>query len=97
MSFLKSLFGGGSAKAGGTKADLPLAEEDYKGFRIKAVAMPAGSEHQLAGIVEKEIGGELKSHKFIRADKFSSRDEAASVALMKGKQLIDEQGERLFS
>jgi len=59
--------------------------------------MPAGGEHQLAGTVEKEVGGELKTHKFIRADKFSSREEAASVALMKGKQIIDEQGERLFS
>lgn len=96
MSFLKSLFGGGG-KASEPKSAAPLAEEEYKGFVIKAVPMPSGSEHQLAGSVEKQIGGELKTHKFIRADKFGSRDEAASVAIMKGKQLVDEQGDRLFS
>ncbi len=59
--------------------------------------MAVGSEHQLAGTIEKQIGGELKSYRFVRADRFGGRDEAASRTLAKGQQLIDEQGDRLFS
>lgn len=95
MSFLKSLFGGGN-KESSSKAAAPLAQEDYKGFIIKAVSMTAGAEHQLAGSIEKEIGGTLKTYSFVRADKFASRDEAASISLAKGRQLVDEQGDKLF-
>lgn len=95
MSFLKSLFGGGKSEA--PQGDKALAQEDYKGFVIKAIAMSSGSEHQLAGTIEKEIGGELKTYKFVRADKFSSREDATSLSLAKGRQLVDEQGDQLFS
>ena len=95
MSFLKSLFGGG--KTGDSAPAKPAAQESYKGYLIKAVPMQVGSEHQLAGTIEKEIRGELKSYRFVRADRFGGRDEAASRALAKGQQLIDEQGDRLFS
>jgi hypothetical protein len=95
MSFLKSLFGGGkSGEAGPAKA---AAEEEYKGFLIKAMPTAAGSEFQLAGQIEKEVGGELKTYNFVRADRLSSRDEAASRAIAKGRQLVDEQGDKLFS
>jgi len=50
----------------------------------------------LAGTIEKAIGGEVKSYKFVRADRLSTRDEAAARAIDKGKQLVDEQGEGLF-
>ena len=94
MSFLSKLFGGGAApEAGPAKA---AAEEEYKGFVIRATPTAVGSEHQLAGTIEKEIGGELKSYSFVRADRLGSRDEAAARAIDKGRQLIDEQGERLF-
>jgi len=95
MSFLSKLFGGsGGADAGPAK---PAAEEEYKGYLIKAVPMQVGGEHQLSGTVEKTIGGELRVHRFVRADRLSTRDEAASRAIDKGRQLIDEQGDRLFS
>jgi hypothetical protein len=95
MSFLKALFGGGkSGDAGPAKA---AAQEEYKGFTIKATPTAIGSEHQLAGTIEKLVGSELKTYKFVRADRLSTRDEAASRAIDKGRQLIDEQGERLFS
>lgn len=95
MSFLKRLFGGGDGdSAGGPKV---LGEDEYQGFAIRAVEMRAGSEYQLCGEIEKEIGGEVKVHRFIRADRLSSPDQAASTALSKGRQIIDEQGEGLFS
>ena len=33
----------------------------------------------------------------MRADRMSSRDEAVSFALAKGRQIVDEQGEGVFS
>ena len=93
MSFWKTLFGGG----GGSSEAAPAPGEEYKGFTIRPMPMAAGSEYQLAGMIEKTIGGELKTYKFVRADRLSSRDEAASRAIDKGRQLVDEQGDRLFS
>lgn len=96
MSFWKKLFGGGGEDAP-SRAAASGAHEDYKGFTIRAALMPVGSEYQLAGSVEKEVGGELKRHDFVRADRFSSKDEAESFALAKGRQIVDEQGEGMFS
>lgn len=93
MSFLKSLFGGGAAP----RETAPPPGEDYKGFTIRATPMPIGSEFQLAGQIEKTIGGELKVHRFVRADRLSSREEAVNFALAKGRLIVDEQGERVFS
>jgi hypothetical protein len=91
MSFWKNLFGGGGA----AEPEAPPGEE-YKGFTIRAMPMSAGSEYQLAGVIEKTVDGELKSYKFVRADRMSSRDEAVSFALAKGRQIVDEQGEGVF-
>lgn len=95
MSFLKKLFGGGDD---GGEPGVPkvLGETEHKGFVIRALEMKSGSEYQLCGEIEKEIEGEVKISKFIRADKLSSAEQVASAALAKGKQIIDEQGIRVF-
>lgn len=95
MSFWKNLFGGGSSNAEPAGEKI-LGEEAYKGFLIKALEMKVGSELQLAGLIEKDIGGELKTYRFIRADRMSSRDDLVALALAKGRQIIDEQGEAIF-
>jgi hypothetical protein len=95
MSFWKNLFGGGSSSAE-PEGDKVLGEESHKGFLIKAVEMKAGSELQLAGTIEKEIGGELKTYRFVRADRMTSRDDLIVLAISKGRQIIDEQGEAIF-
>jgi hypothetical protein len=95
MSFWKNLFGGGSSGSE-PAGDKVLGEESYKGFLIKAVEMRAGSELQLAGTIEKEVDGELKLYRFVRADRMSSRDDLTVLALTKGRQIIDEQGEHIF-
>lgn len=94
MSFLKSLFGRKEAKPAGPPA--PLKSTEYKGFTIHATPFAEGGQQQLAGTIEKDIDGEVKSYRFIRADRFPGAEEAADFALVKGRQLIDEQGERLF-
>jgi hypothetical protein len=97
MSFWKNLFGGGGNGSSGKSIEpAVVAEEAYKGFTVKSLIMPVGSEYQLAGLIEKEIDGELKSYKFVRADRFSSKEDVVSFALAKGRQIIDEQGDGIY-
>jgi hypothetical protein len=96
MSFLKRLFGmGGGGDAAGSTA--PVREVEHKGFVIRATPFKEGGQFQTCGTVSKEIGGEMKEHRFIRADRFPSVEGAADHAIFKGKQIVDEQGERVFS
>jgi hypothetical protein len=90
MSFLKSIFGGGSGRA------KPGKQLEHKGFVIEAQPYLEGGQYQLAGLISKEIGGVRKEQRFVRADRFQSQEEAAERALDKGRQLVDEQGDRLF-
>jgi hypothetical protein len=88
MSLFSKLFGGGGK---------PAKEPDvYKEFRIFAEPQSGSGGYRLAARIEKEGGGETKVHHMIRADQIQSLDEAEAFSLRKAKQLIDEQGERLF-
>jgi hypothetical protein len=95
MSFWKTLFGGG-ASPGGPAAAKASAPESYNGFTIRAAPFKSGEQYQAAGYIAKEIGGERKEHHFIRADFFSSQEDAATFSLTKARQIIDLQGDRLF-
>jgi len=46
--------------------------------------------------VPSSVAGVVKEHKFIRADRFAGLDDAVEVSLSKGRQIVDEQGDRLF-
>ena len=94
MSFLKRLFGGGSSEPA---APSVAREETVEGVRVQATPMPEGGQFRLAATLSKEIGGEVKEHRLIRADLFQSRDEAANMAMQKARQVIAEQGDRLFT
>lgn len=89
MSFLSKLFGGG-------KPEEPPAGEDYKGFLIFPEPIREGKIHRLSARIVKEIDGEEKEHRLIRADTFQSEDEALSASRAKAIQMVDEQGIRLF-
>lgn len=93
MSFWKSLFGGGSSE-GEAKPSEPV---EYNGFTIRAVPYKEQGQYQTAGTITKEIGGIAKEHKFIRADRHASYDDAVEFSLSKARQIIDQQGERMFS
>jgi hypothetical protein len=98
MSFLKRLFGlGGDAGEGGGAADGKVAKEvEHKGFVVRATPFKQDGQFQTCGVVSKEIGGVVKEHRFVRADRFAGLDDAVDISIRKGIQLIDEQGERLF-
>lgn len=96
MSFWKSLFGGGQG-AGSDPANAKVVEQvDYKGFAIAAQPYAEGSQFQVAGTISKEIAGERKSHRFVRADRFGTVEEAAAMMITKSKQMIDQQGDKIF-
>ncbi|MDC0736860.1 HlyU family transcriptional regulator [Cognatishimia sp. SS12] len=88
MSLLKKLFGGAAPKE--------AEPETYKGFSIFVAPQKDGANYRIAGRIEKEVDGTLKTHNFLRADTFNTADTAADMTLMKAKQLIDQMGERLF-
>jgi hypothetical protein len=91
MSFLKKLF------AGGTKAgSRPTSEIEHEGYHIATTPIPEGSQFRLAANITKEIEGEVRQHRLIRADLFTSADEASEAAIRKAKQVIKEQGDKLF-
>jgi len=94
-SFLSRLFGGGGDGDG--KAPRRGDPVEYEGLVIQAAPEPAGDRWRLAGVIIKQDGAEALERVFIRADTFTSREEAETFAVRKGKQIIDEQGSRLFA
>jgi len=92
MSFWKSLFGGGSTGSA-EKTSEPV---QYNGFTIRAAPYKSEGQYQTAGIIEKDIAGVRKEHKFIRADRHASYDDAVEFSLGKARQIVDQQGERMF-
>ena len=95
MSFLKSLFGRRAASEESQAPD-PAHAQDYKGFVIRAAPFKNEGQFQTAGSIEKEIDGVKHEHKFLRADRHASFEDAVTFSLGKGRQIIDEQGERIF-
>lgn len=93
MSFWKSLFVGGASDSQDGKPGAPV---EYNGFIIRAAPYKAEGQYQTAGIVEKEVNGVRKEHKFIRADRHASYDDAVEFSLSKARQIVDQQGERVF-
>ncbi len=91
-SIFSRLFGSSSPAA--PKALEPILHKDC---RIFAEPMKAEGGYRLAARIEKDIGGETKTHHLIRADIHSAQDEAIAASIAKAQQAIDQLGDRLFS
>lgn len=90
MSLLSRLFG---AK----KTESPSApSQEYQGFRITPTPMKEAGGYRLSAMIEKEVDGTLQQHHLIRADTISVFDDCVEAAVAKAKQMIDEQGTRIF-
>ena len=84
MSILKKLFGGTPPE--------PPKPESYQGFAITPNPAKEGQGYRIGALIEKDG----KSHQLIRADTLESPDAANEASVRKARQMIDEQGERLF-
>lgn len=93
MSFLKRLFGGSDAVAPATSRH---DAETYEGHTIQPTPMAEGGQWRLAADLSKTVGGEVKTHRLIRADLLASEDDAAAQSVLKARKMIDEQGDRLY-
>jgi hypothetical protein len=93
MSFFKKLFGGGDNAAPVAKTEDPI---DYKGYSLVAAPMADGGQFRVAGSISKDVGGEVKTHTFIRADVFADRDAAVQATIRKAQLIIDQSGDMIF-
>jgi hypothetical protein len=93
MSFLKKLFGGSATPS----APKSVKQIDYNGYTISAEPYPEGGQYQVAGTITRTVDGVAKTHRFVRADRFGTESDAADVALNKGRQIIDQQGDTIFA
>ena len=80
-----------------SEAAEPAKSVEHKGFIVRAAPFKSEGRYQTAGIIEKEIAGVRKEHRFIRADSHPSLEQAVEFSLSKGCQIIDHVGERVFA
>ena len=90
---LLSGLGGAGAQSSQGEAAAPV---EYNGYRIKPAPYRTNNHYQTAGSIEKETPEGVKEHHFIRADTYASREDAISFTVTKAKQIIDQQGDRIF-
>lgn len=51
----------------------------------------------MCGVIEKaDEAGNVRSYRFVRADRFPEEQTAADMVLIKGRQIVDFEGERIF-
>lgn len=94
MSFLKRLFGSGVDKPA---VPTVAAEQQHNGFTIRATPYSEAGQFQVCGVIEKaDEAGNVRSHRFVRADRFPDAQIAADMSLLKGRQIVDFEGERIF-
>ena len=95
--FLSKLFGLGDGSeptaSGGSSKD---RMERIGEYAVYATPMKEGGQWRLAGRIEHDAPEGLMVRRFIRADIFSSQDDAIETTFRKAKQIIDQHGVGLF-
>jgi hypothetical protein len=95
---MKKLFGGGVGGGGEAEGGKPIGDPaEHKGCTIQPIAMHKGGQFLTAGVITKEFPDGPREHRFVRADTHSSAEQAHDFAIVKARQIIDEQGDRLFT
>ncbi|EBA12930.1 HlyU family transcriptional regulator [Roseobacter sp. CCS2] len=85
MALFSKLFGGG-------KTPEPPAAETYKDFDITPEPQKESGGWRLAAKIERDG----QEHLLIRSDVLQTKEQADDASIAKAKQMIDEQGTRLF-
>ena len=91
--FGKLFGGGGSGAAPASEAGEPV---EHDGYTIVPEPIREGGQYRTAGLIRREIDGQVREARFIRADNSGERDVAIEHSVRKAKQIIAEQGVRLF-
>lgn len=90
MAWLSKLFGGGA------QTPDAAASETYNDFQITPTPMKEPGGYRIAATITKTVDGVEKTHKLVRADTINDLSQAEQASIGKAKQMIDEQGDRLF-
>ena len=97
-SILKSLFSGLFGGGGATSAKVAEVEPiEYEGYVIQPTPYARAGQFQTCGVIIKDVAGERKEHRFVRAESHPSVEQAVEFSIIKAKQMIDQQGERIFA
>jgi hypothetical protein len=93
-SILTRLFGGG--ETGSDMQPTAIEPTEYKGYLITPAPYPSKGQYQTAGVISKDVGADRREHRFVRAETHATAADAVAFSLSKARQIIDEQGDRLF-
>ena len=90
---LRNLFGAGPP---GESRQETGTTVDYQGYTIRPASRREGSQWLTVGVISKAFDEDVKEHHFIRADTYGTKQDADACSILKAKQIIDEQGDKLF-
>ena len=68
----------------------------YQDFEIRPAPVKEAGGWRISGTIVKEVDGATREHVFIRADSCAEAESAVALTVRKARQLIDEQGEKIF-
>jgi hypothetical protein len=86
-----------AGRAAGASGEPPIEAVEYKGYRIRPQPYRTNDQYQTAGTIERATSEGLREHRFVRADTYRSREDAIAFTIAKAKQIIDQQGDRIFT
>ncbi|MDS7596746.1 HlyU family transcriptional regulator [Agrobacterium tumefaciens] len=96
FSKILSIFG--SSQSSEAPQKTAKAEPHAHGeYLIYATPIKEGGQFRLAGRIEKTVGDETLVHEFVRADVFTSMDDAVEFTIRKAQLIIDQNGASLFA
>lgn len=79
-----------------SKPEVHITPVEYQGYSITPILEDSGGRYYTRAKISKEIDGETKEAVFIRADAHSSPEQAEEHSIIKAKQIIGEQGDKIF-
>lgn len=97
FSKLKAVWTRLASGRAGASHEPAIASVEYKGYCIRPTPYRTNDQYQTAGSIEKDTPEGAKEHRFVRADTHRSRDDAIAFTVAKAKQIIDQQGDRIFT
>jgi hypothetical protein len=96
VGFLSRLFGGSSRDKEPKDEYAKVEPILYKECSIFPSALKEGSQYRVAGKIEKLVDDQRLSHRFVRSDVLSSKEDANDLMVTKAKIFIDQMNGNIF-